>query len=492
MSSEHGIPQDDTAMLLLNRYRIEAMLGEGGLGTVYRAYDTRLKRMVAVKTLKRALVNDLDLFRSLEERFTREAEAGSRMGTHPHLVTVHDLVVEPDRTQYLIQEYVAGGTVATRIVAGKLPVADALRITADAADGLQAAHEAGIVHRDVKPANLFLTPEGRAKVGDFGIVQIDHISKRTRTTTGHPGTPLYMSPEQSSGTSYVRPESDQYSLGLVLFEMLTGSAYKRQRKAEVAAALASQPDMVRVMLARMLATDPDDRYPTMSDVRIAATLTRESLGHPASQPPVDPAGQATILPQPITPPTPLLNLQPVPSRTPPPPHNRFPDGALLTPWRTSGFRRTCARRGEWRGGSAPYPKVRPDSHDAGDRKPGEQHRCACSRRGARCGDSSHRTRSHRNIFAHGHADGNTHAAFADAPCPHRNAAPADAGHAHTSAANASTPDAGAANASTPDARAAPAPTTHADRTSPTPTHAGTAEGSRASGPAPNANCRTPD
>ncbi len=114
--------------LVLNRYRIEGMLGEGGLGTVYRAYDSRLKRTVAIKTLKRSLVADLSL-RSLEERFTREAEAGSRMGVHPHLVTVHDLVVQADRAQYLIQEYVSDGTIANRITGGAFPLADALRLT---------------------------------------------------------------------------------------------------------------------------------------------------------------------------------------------------------------------------------------------------------------------------------------------------------------------------------------------------------------------------
>ena len=102
-----------------------------------------------------------------------------------------------------------------RIARGALPLADTLRLTTEIARGLHAAHESGLVHRDVKPANIFLTASEQAKVGDFGIAQIDDISGRTRTTSGHPGTPLYMSPEQERMTAYLRPASDQYSLGLV-------------------------------------------------------------------------------------------------------------------------------------------------------------------------------------------------------------------------------------------------------------------------------------
>src|SRR6476659_2981724 len=123
---------ETTPALLLDRYRVEGPLGEGGLGTVVKAFDTRLKRMVAVKTLKRSsYAADPDLFRALEERFAREAEAGSRMGSHPNLVTVYDLVTDAERTQYLILEYVPGGTLADRIRQGPLPLPDALRLTAD-------------------------------------------------------------------------------------------------------------------------------------------------------------------------------------------------------------------------------------------------------------------------------------------------------------------------------------------------------------------------
>ncbi len=193
-----------------------------------KAFDTRLKRLVAIKTLRRtSYASDPDQFRALEERFAREAEAGSRMGSHPNLVGVHDLLLDAERTQYLVLEYVAGGTLGERIARGALPLSDTLRLTTEIARGLHAAHESGLVHRDVKPANIFLTASQQAKVGDFGIAQIDDISGRTRTTSGHPGTPLYMSPEQERMTAYLRPASDQYSLGLVIFEMITGQIYKR-------------------------------------------------------------------------------------------------------------------------------------------------------------------------------------------------------------------------------------------------------------------------
>jgi len=117
------------------------------------------------------------------------------MGINPNLVAVYDLVADTDGTLYLILEYVPGGTLADRLKQGTVPLEQALRWTADSCRGLQAAHDVGIVHRDVKPANIFLATDGRAQVGDFGITQIDDLSGRTRNTVGHPGTPLYMSPE---------------------------------------------------------------------------------------------------------------------------------------------------------------------------------------------------------------------------------------------------------------------------------------------------------
>ncbi|MDQ6832020.1 MAG: serine/threonine protein kinase, partial [Chloroflexota bacterium] len=244
------------APLLLGRYRVEGLLGEGGLGTVVKAFDTRLKSMRAIKTLKRAVAADPEAFRALEERFTREAEAGSRMGINPNLVAVYDLVADTDGTLYLILEYVSGGTLQDRLRQGPAPLDDALRIAADAARGLQAAHDAGLVHRDVKPANLFIAADGRAQVGDFGIAQIDDVSGRTRTTVGHPGTPLYMSPEQARMTAYIQPTSDQYSLGLVLFEMLTGTAYRRLNTRDAQAHLAAFPPPVRALIERMVAENP--------------------------------------------------------------------------------------------------------------------------------------------------------------------------------------------------------------------------------------------
>jgi len=276
-------------MLLLDRYRIEGMLGEGGLGSVYKAFDTRLKRLVAIKTLKASLAaSHADTFRALQERFAREAEAGARMGVHPNVVAVHDLATDADGTQYLIQEFVAGGTLAERIARGPLPLPDALRITADVARALQAAHDKTLVHRDIKPANIFVTEEGRALVGDWGICQMDDVSGRTRAATGHPGTPLYMSPEQERMTAYLRPTPDQYSLGLVLFEMLTGQMYKRVGERQAATLLASQSERVIALVERMIEEHPDDRFPAMAEVqrgaeRIARELAAQTTKSPTAR-----------------------------------------------------------------------------------------------------------------------------------------------------------------------------------------------------------------
>ncbi len=342
-----GTDATETPALLLDRYRVDGFLGEGGLGTVVMAFDTRLKRRVAIKSLRRALYTaDPDQFRRLEERFTREAEAGSRMGSHPNLVAVHDFVSDADRTLYLILEYVAGGTLAQRIKQGPLPLDDALRIAAEAARGLQAAHDAGLVHRDIKPANLFIAADGRMQIGDFGIAQIDDISGRTQTTTGHPGTPLYMGPEQAGTTGYVAPAADQYSLGLVLFEMLTGTAYKRLRKQEAAVLIAQQIPPVAALIERMLAPDPDDRYPSMRDLGFAITAIERTLAMNADTPYRPPAVAPPVMPTaasdaptdviamssggPYTPPSPAFVALPLPTSYLAPPPARIGRRAILT------------------------------------------------------------------------------------------------------------------------------------------------------------------
>ena len=316
-----------TQPLLLNRYRVEGLLGEGGLGTVIKAFDTRLKSMRAIKTLKRTITTDSEYFRGLEERFTREAEAGSRMGINVNLVAVYDLVADTDGTLYLILEFVPGGTLADRIKQGSLSLADALRFTVDAARGLQAAHDVGIVHRDIKPANIFLAADGRAQVGDFGIAQIDDVSGRTRTTVGHPGTPLYMSPEQANMTAYVQPATDQYSLGLTLYEMIVGKPYRRSSAQEIAANLAVLPGPVRALIERMVAEQPGDRYPSMGAVLTAIEAIRRS-GALEGEENTRASSAAAVVEAPDvatrsvaeTRSTPPVNLQPVPpvSLRPPP------------------------------------------------------------------------------------------------------------------------------------------------------------------------------
>ena len=320
----------EIGLLLLGRYRIERKLGEGGLGTVVAAFDTRLKRRVAIKTLKRAAARDVEYHALLEQRFTREAEAGSRVGSHPNLVTVHDLVTDVDGTLYLILEFVPGGTLAERIARGPLPLEDALRIAHDIARGLQAAHRRGLVHRDVKPANVFIGDEGQAQVGDFGIAQIDDLSARTYATAGHPGTPLYLSPEQANTAGYLRPASDQYGLGLVLFEMLTRTAYKRLDPRAAFDLLAAYPQPVRALVERMLAPDPADRYPTMAEAgdairRIARLYTGDTALEAARLDTVEteqreterPAGGAATLPIAPRSDTPRLALEPARAVDPP-------------------------------------------------------------------------------------------------------------------------------------------------------------------------------
>jgi eukaryotic-like serine/threonine-protein kinase len=213
--------------LLGGRYRLEAQIGRGGMSTVYRAFDTVLERTVAIKLMHREIATDSDQL----ERFRREARAVAQL-THPHIVTVIDAGEEPGSvddlsdgsaaaTPYIVFEYVNGETLKDCIRRkGALAVPQAIAYAIEIARALGAAHERLIVHRDVKPQNILIDPEGSAKITDFGIAR--SLAEEGLTADGRVlGTTDYVSPEQALGQP-VTGQSDLYSLGVVLYEMLTG------------------------------------------------------------------------------------------------------------------------------------------------------------------------------------------------------------------------------------------------------------------------------
>jgi serine/threonine-protein kinase len=201
--------------LLNARYRLDALVGTGGMSTVYRAFDTVLERPVAIKLMHREVAEESDQL----ERFRREARAVAQLN-HPHVVGVID-AGEDDRTPYIVLEFVEGETLKDRIRrAGRLPIPEAVAYAIEIARALGAAHARGIVHRDVKPQNVLIDEEGTAKVTDFGIART--LDQEGLTADGRVlGTTDYVSPEQALGHA-VTGQSDLYSLGIVLFEMLAG------------------------------------------------------------------------------------------------------------------------------------------------------------------------------------------------------------------------------------------------------------------------------
>src|ERR1700712_1703466 len=201
--------------LLRNRYRLEERIGSGGMSTVYRGFDETLERWVAVKVLHHTLEDDPVQL----ERFRREARTVARL-SHPHVVTVID-AGEDDGHPFIVFEYVDGDTLKALIRrSGPLPVVEAVAYAIEIGRGLMAAHHERLVHRDVKPQNVLIDPDGRAKVTDFGISR--SLDSDGLTATGRVlGTTDYVAPEQALGEE-VTEQSDVYSLGICLFEMLTG------------------------------------------------------------------------------------------------------------------------------------------------------------------------------------------------------------------------------------------------------------------------------
>src|ERR1700730_10952127 len=260
-------------------YEIMAPIGAGGMGEVYRARDTRLGRDVALKILPADVAADP----ARRQRFETEARAVAALN-HPNIVAVYDVAFE-DRMAFTVSELVPGETLRQTIARGPAPVRKVLDIAAQIADGLTAAHAAHIIHRDLKPENVMLTPEGRVKILDFGlaksIARTPSGADATRTIAqSQPGsvvgTVSYMSPEQASGRVDLDGRSDQFSLGLIIHEMITGrKAYERPTAAETMAAIiredpAALPDSLRGPLRwtieRCLAKEPAQRYDATRDL----------------------------------------------------------------------------------------------------------------------------------------------------------------------------------------------------------------------------------
>ncbi|KUL43778.1 serine/threonine-protein kinase [Streptomyces regalis] len=204
-------------MLIAGRYRLDASIGRGAMGEVWRAYDETLGRPVAVKLL---LAQEADP--TAASRFRLEAQTAGRLN-HPNVVGVLDFGEYEDRL-FLVMELVEGDSLARLASAGRLPAEQVARIAAQAAAGLAAAHRQGVVHRDIKPANLLLDADGTVKIGDFGIARFLDDPAAALTAAGQiVGTSLYLAPERALGRS-AGPASDVYALGCVLYQLLTGRA----------------------------------------------------------------------------------------------------------------------------------------------------------------------------------------------------------------------------------------------------------------------------
>ena len=318
--------------LNISHYKILEKLGEGGMGVVYKAEDTRLERIVALKFLAAHLLKDAES----RKRFEREAKAVAAL-SHPNICTIHE-IDEADGRTFLALEFVDGESLQSRIEAGPLPLKDAADLARQVADGLQAAHEKGIVHRDIKPGNLLITPKGQIKILDFGLALLTESSKLTQHDTTL-GTIAYMSPEQTmaAGTD---SRTDIWALGVVLYEMVCGQLpFRGDYDRAVMYSITSEepepltglrtgvPMELEWMIGKCLAKRAPERYQNAADLIVDLTALRKKME----------SGKSTIV-RPVAASTPVeagnpagLNFEPASQPADGKPRPPAPDVAPQTP-----------------------------------------------------------------------------------------------------------------------------------------------------------------
>ena len=269
--------------IVKERYEILEILGEGGMAFVYKARDTQLERFVAIKTLKPTYVNQ----ETFVDRFKREAKTAANLN-HPNIVQIFDWGIEEE--PYFVMEYIEGNTLTSIIAKNRtISLSDVLFIGAQVSSGLYAAHQKGLVHRDIKPGNIMITPDGKVKVTDFGIVSLQNEESDITKTGSILGTASYISPEQAQGKP-VSIESDLYSLGTVLYELITGRApfsgdspistatkHLTEKPEKPSLYRRDLPKGVESAILRLLEKASYDRFKSAEDLRATLLQQRKAL-----------------------------------------------------------------------------------------------------------------------------------------------------------------------------------------------------------------------
>jgi serine/threonine protein kinase len=269
--------------IVKERYEILEILGEGGMAFVYKARDMQLERFVAIKTLKPNYVNQ----ETFVERFKREAKTAANLN-HPNIVQIFDWGIEDE--PYFVMEYIEGNTLTSIISKNRtISLSDILFIGAQVSSGLHAAHQKGLVHRDIKPGNIMITPDGKVKVTDFGIVSLQNEESDITKTGSILGTASYISPEQAQGKP-VSIESDLYSLGTVLYELITGKApfsgdspistatkHLTEKPEKPSLFRRDLPKGVESAILKLLEKATYDRFKSAEDLRAILLQQRKSL-----------------------------------------------------------------------------------------------------------------------------------------------------------------------------------------------------------------------